>query len=45
MEKEESISEGQARVRLNGSCVDHVHTLGRIIQGGKTRGERRTAYF
>ena len=32
MEKEEKISEGQAGFRPNRSCVDHVYTLGKIIQ-------------
>ena len=35
MEKEDKVSEGQAGVRLNRSCVDHVYTLGKIIQGRK----------
>ena len=32
LEKEEKISEGQAGFRPNRSCVDHVYTLGKIIQ-------------
>ena len=35
LEKEEKISEGQAGFRPNRSCVDHVYTLGKIIQGRK----------
>ena len=42
MEKEEIISEGQAGFRPNRSCVDHVYTLGKIIQGRKDVG--RTTY-
>ena len=42
MEKEENISEGQAGFRPNRSCVDHVHTLGKMTQGIKDA--RRTTY-
>ena len=42
MEKEENISEGQAGFRPNRSCVDHVHTLGKMNQGIKDA--RRTTY-
>ena len=38
MEKEEKTSEGQAGIRPNRSCVDHVYTLGKIIQGRKDAG-------
>ena len=38
MEKEEKISEGQAGFTPNRSCVDHVYTLGKIIQGRKDAG-------
>ena len=38
IEKEEQISDGQAGFTPNRSCVDHVYTLGKIIQGGKARG-------
>ena len=38
MEKDEIISEGQAGFRPNRSCVDHVYTLGKIIQGRKDAG-------
>ena len=38
MEKEEKTSEGQAGFRPNRSCVDHVYTLGEIIQGRKNAG-------
>ena len=41
MEKEEKTSEGQAGFRPNRSCVDHVYTLGKIIQGRK---EGQTTY-
>ena len=44
MEKEEKIREGHAGFRLNRSCVDHVHTLGKIIQGRKDAG-RTTELF
>ena len=35
LEKEGRISEGQAGFRIKRSCVDHVYTVGRIIQGRK----------
>ena len=38
LEKEEKISEGQAGVRPNRSCIDHIYTLGKIIQGRKDAG-------
>ena len=44
MEKEEKIREGHAGFRLNRSYVDHVHTLGKIIQGRKDAG-RTTELF
>ena len=34
-EKEDRLSEGQGGFRPNRSCVDHVYTLGKIIQGRK----------
>ena len=42
LEKEEKISVGQAGFRTNSSCVDHVFTLGKIVQGRK--GARLTTY-
>ena len=33
MKKEDKISEGQAGFRPTHSCVDHVYTLGEIING------------
>ena len=38
MEKEEKISEGQTGFRPNRRCVDHVYTLGNLIQGRKDAG-------
>ena len=38
MDNEDKISEGRAGFRSNRSCVDHVHTLGKIIQGRKDAG-------
>ena len=35
LEKERRISEGQAGFRKEMGCVDHVFTVGRIIQGRK----------
>ena len=35
MEKEAKMREEQARFRSNRCCVDHVCTLGKIIQGRK----------
>ena len=32
------MSEGQAGFRPNPSCVDHMYTLGKIIQGQKNAG-------
>ena len=45
MEKEEKISEGQAGFRPNHSCVDHVYTLGKIIQGRKDAGRTTYCFF
>ena len=45
LEKEEKISEGQAGFRPNRSCVDHVHTLGKIIQGRKDAGLTTYCFF
>ncbi|CAN0253682.1 unnamed protein product [Ectocarpus fasciculatus] len=38
LEKERRISEGQAGFRKESGCVDHVFTVGRIIQGRKREG-------
>ena len=38
MEKEDKISEGQAPSMSNRSCVEHVYTLGKIIQRRKDVG-------
>ena len=43
LENEKIISEGQAEFRPNRSCVDHVYTLGNIIEGTKDAG--LTTYF
>ena len=43
MEKGDTISEGQAGFEPNRSCVYHVHTLGKILQGRKDTG--LTTYF
>ena len=45
MEKEEKTSEGQAGFRPNRSCVDHVYTLGKIIQGRKDAGRTTYCFF
>ena len=45
MEKEDSISEGQAGFGPNRSCVDHVYTLGKIIQGRKDAGLTTGCFF
>ena len=45
LEKDEKISEGQAGFRPNRSCVDHVYTLGRIIQGRKDAGLTTHCFF
>ena len=45
VEKEEKISEGQAGFRPNRSCVDHVYTLCKIIQGRKDAGRTTYCFF
>ncbi|CAB1107046.1 unnamed protein product [Ectocarpus sp. CCAP 1310/34] len=45
LEKEHSISEGQAGFRKKRGCVDHVFTVGRIIQGRKRAGKPTYCYF
>ena len=41
-EQEEKTSEGQAGFAPNRSCVDHMYTLGKIVQGRKDAGLQRT---
>ena len=38
LEKKKNKSEGQAGFKPNRSCVDHVSTLGKTIQGRKHAG-------
>ena len=45
IEKEEKISVGQADFRTNSSCVDHVYTSGKIIQGRKDAGLTPYCFF
>ena len=45
IEKEEQISDGQAGFTPNRSCVDHVYTLGKIIQGRKDAGRTTYCFF
>ena len=45
LEKEEKISEGQAGFRPNLSCVDHVYTLGTMIQGREDAGLTTYCFF
>ena len=45
MEKEEKVREGQAGFRPNRSCVDHVYTLCKIIQGRKDAGRTTYCFF
>ena len=45
MEKDEKISERQAGFRPNRSCVDHVFTLGKILQGRKDAGLATYCFF
>ena len=45
LEKEEKLSEGQAGFRRNRSCVDHIYTLGKIIQGRKDAGLTTYCFF
>ena len=40
MERGHKISEEQARITRNCSCMDRVYTLGKIVKGGNE--ERRT---
>ena len=43
--EEENISEEQAGFRPNRSCIDHIHTLGKIIQGRKDAGLKTYCFF
>ena len=45
LEKEHSISEGQAGFRKKRGCVDHAFTVGRIIQGRKRAGKPTYCFF
>ncbi|CAB1115185.1 unnamed protein product [Ectocarpus sp. CCAP 1310/34] len=45
LEKEHSISEGQTGFRKKRGCVDHVFTVGRIIQGRKRAGKPTYCFF
>ena len=45
MEKEDNICEGQAGFRPNRSCVDHMYTLDKIIQGRKDEGLPLYCFF
>ena len=45
MEKEDKISEGQGGFRPSRICVDHVYTLGKIIQGRKDGGLATYCFF
>ncbi|CAB1098704.1 unnamed protein product [Ectocarpus sp. CCAP 1310/34] len=45
LEKEHSISEGQAGFRKKKGCVDHAFTVGRIIQGRKGAGRPTNCFF
>ena len=45
MEKGEKLSEGLAGFRPNRGCVDHVYTLGKIIQGRKDAGLTTYCFF
>ena len=45
MEKEEKISEGQAGLRPNRSCADHVYTLGKTLESRKDAGRTTYCFF
>ena len=38
LEKEKTMSKGDARLRSNLSCINHVYTLGKISNGSKNAG-------
>ena len=44
-EKDEKISEGEARYRPNRSCVDLVYTFGKTIKGRKDAGQTVYCFF
>ena len=43
--KDEKISEGRAGFRSNRSCIDHVYTVGKILQGRKEAGRTTHCSF
>ena len=45
MEEEDIISEGQAGPRPNRSCVDHIYTFGKLIQGRTYAGLTMECFF
>ena len=45
MLKEDKTSEAQAGFRPNRSCVDHVYTLGKIIQDRRDAGLTTYCFF
>ena len=45
MEKEDEISEGQARFKPNRSSVDHAYNLGNVTQGRKDAGLTTHCFF
>ena len=45
VENKDNMSEGQAGFRPYRSCVDHVYTLGKKIQGRKDRGLTTYCFF
>ena len=45
LEKEEKIREGQAGFRPNRGCIDHIYTLGKIIQERKYAGLTTYCFF
>ena len=45
LDKNKKISEGQAEFRLNRSCVHHLYTLGKVIQGRKDAGLTMYCFF
>ena len=45
LEKDEKTSDGQAGYRSDRSCVDHVYTLGKIIQGRKDAALTTYCFF
>ena len=45
LETDAEISEGQAGFRPNRSCVDHVYTVGKMLQGRKDAGLTTYCFF